>query len=245
MIKSSRSLHSTLVGIDRCLPSFNFKPSEDPETPIQCYYEFLACGILADAPRWLRITFPVCLSAYPVTLFVSCRNHAGVGGGVAILSISRQPRAPSLVQACRRELQSLEGPPLPQATGEQTEGRGSSTNNWSPRGCLLNSNGIMLFGRRYCAHFLIKDSLETVYFFNKSLNKHSKTLHGVNFSASVYKLQVCPGENPARPFPAPKVRADVGHGTGSLPTSRQRTRKARALGTRVFVNNRGISLSNN
>lgn len=57
VIKSSRSLHSILVGIDRCLPSFNFKPSEDPETPIQCYYEFLARGILADAPAGCELLF--------------------------------------------------------------------------------------------------------------------------------------------------------------------------------------------
>lgn len=38
------------AGIACRLPSFNFKPWEDPETLLQCYYEFLAREILADVP---------------------------------------------------------------------------------------------------------------------------------------------------------------------------------------------------
>lgn len=179
---------------------------------------------------WLRITFPVCLSAYPVTLLSS--GGITLGGNPVHFHTAPEHLPWWKPEVCR---------PSP-AWGE---GRGSSTNNWSRRGCLLSSNGIMLLGKWYCAHFLIKDSWETVYFFNRSLNERNKTLRGVNFSASVHKLQVCPGANSARPFPAPKAHADVGQGTGPLSTSWQRTPKAQALGPWLFVNNRGMSSSNN
>lgn len=158
-----------------------------------------------------------CLSSHPLCLLPE--SHSG---GNPVHFQTARSTFPGAGGSCspRRALPCLR----PQERRQR--GTGSSTNNWSLRGCLLNSNGIMLLGRWYHAHFLIKDSLETVYFSNKSLNEHNKTLHSVNFPASVYKLQVCPGENPARPFPAPKVRSDVGHRTGSLPTSRQRTPKA-------------------
>lgn len=124
----------------------------------------------------------------------------------------------------RGELQALEGPVA--CLGWQREWTGGGqkrgeapTQTAGPRGrgCLLNSNGIILLGRWLIAHFLTKGSLETVYFFNKSLNEQNKTLPGVNFPASVHKLQVCPGKNPANPS-WPLRCAYVGHRTDSLPT---------------------------
>lgn len=95
VIKTRRSLHSPLTGISCCLPSFNFKPSEDPETPIQCYYEFLAREILADAPAGCELLF---LFVFLLIQSPSL-SPAGITLGGTILSISRQPGAPSLVQA--------------------------------------------------------------------------------------------------------------------------------------------------
>lgn len=133
------------------------------------------------------------------------------------------------------------------AWGDRGRGEGrSSTKTTGPRGkgYLLNSNGIILFGRWLFAKFLIKESLETVCFFNKSLNKQNKTLPSVNIPVSGYKLQVYPGKHPAKSRLAPKV-CICGSGNRITIHMKAKNTTGWALGDSVFVNNTNISLNNN
>lgn len=144
------------------------------ETPTQCHCERLAGDILADVPAGYELLFlfvflfnqPASLSPERTMLQGNPENH----------------RCFSHVQVWNEEAQLLgeagaAAPggtgPLPEVTeGERTrEGRSSiKTNGPGGKGYLLNSNGIILFGRGPFAKFLIKESLEAVCFFNKSLN---------------------------------------------------------------------------
>lgn len=90
-------------------------------------------------------------------------------------------------------------------TREEAEDGTSCNTNTQSWGELCLISTVLFCLADDSAHFLIKEGFKMVYFFNKSLNEHNKTLCGVNFSASVYKLQVCPGQNPAKSLPAPKV----------------------------------------
>ena len=151
-------------------PSFNFKPQEGPETPVLCYYGLGACEILADAPAdcKFRFLFAFLLNQAPS---VSQQDHIQR----VIPFPFKKPQIHFTPEPCSSSLQASRGhSPAWVSEGEETGGRSSNTNNWSPKDCLLNSTGIVLFGRCFFAHFLIKGSSETVYFFNKLLNKHNK-----------------------------------------------------------------------
>lgn len=149
---------SAPTGSSTCSPSLHCEPSGDPEAPRQCYCEFLVCAILAHAPAGFELLF----------LFVFLLHHSPSlspdrimlpGNPLPLLETTSIFHSRALFLTVNvesesapagGELQPWRDPCPVSGDRQRRDRRGEAptlTTGPRRRGCLLNSNGIILFGR--------------------------------------------------------------------------------------------------